>query len=140
MKSFIFAILGLLCFAGVAMAGVAIQAPQPFNKYSSPTVSTPAYSQVYDTSNYRQKMLIVQGYAISGHAAASLSGTVLAQCGPTSTGPWNTSTGFATTAAGVAISTTANTVINWIDTCPYTRISWNKTAGLASVWFYVGGD
>jgi hypothetical protein len=136
MKTFVLTLLCLLTLVTGAFAEKAVQIPQTqtFKMYSTAAGGGTKYSTVVDVSNFRQKTLIVQGYAISGHAAAALSGTLLAQCGPTSSGPFNTVTGI----TGTAISTTTNTVLYWNDSCQFMRLSWAKTAGLVSAWVMLG--
>ena len=135
MKTFMLTLLCLAVLVTGALAAQSVPIPQTqtFKMYSA-TSGTAVYSTVVDVSNYRQKTLMVQGYAVAGHAAAALSGTLLAQCGPTSAGPFNTITGI----TGTAISTTSNTVLFWQDACQYFRLSWAKTAGEVSAWVLLG--
>ena len=123
----------LAAFAVLALADSA-QAAQwkgftPFSNLS--TTGSTVYSAAYNVEGFRSKTLQVQGIAVSGHSAASLSGTVLMQCGPTSNGPWTTCLQTDRT----AVSTTSNVILNWNDAAAYVRASWAKTAGEVSAWF-----
>ena len=139
MKSIVFALLGILMVTGIASADIesdaahqAVATPIFTNK------STSATSAVFDVSRYRHKNLTVQGIAVAAHAAASLSGTVAAYCGPTPTGPFQAATAMATSAVGGAITTTANVSFNWTSACQYMEFIWTKTSGEVSAWLGVG--
>ena len=97
-------------------------------------MSTTGNSTAYNTIGFRHKSMSVQGIAVSGHTAASLSGTVAAQCAPTASGPWQTCAGI----TGTAISTTSNGNFYWIDPFPFTRAAFTKTSGEVSVYFSFG--
>ena len=105
---------------------------QIFSNVSTTTTSTPIFVGLY-----RHKTLTVTGIAVSGHTAASLAGTVAVKCSPDNslfvaqTGDW-------TTAAGVALSTTSNTNINWTDACQWLELVWTKTTGEVSAWLSLG--
>ena len=105
---------------------------QIFSNVSTTTTSTPIF-----VGMYRHKTLTVTGIAVSGHTAASLAGTVAVNCSPNNslfvaqTGDW-------TTAAGVALSTTSNTTINWTDACQWLELVWTKTTGEVSAWLSLG--
>ena len=104
----------------------------PFTNYSA-TSGTAVKSSAYNVRGFKLKTMTVQGIAVAAHAAAALSGTVLIECGPTSSGPWVTCAQDQT-ADGGAVSTTANAMMTWVDASPYIRASWAKTAGEVSVW------
>lgn len=131
MKKLILSILCILAFSTQAMAFGPFGAAVPFNNYSA-TSSAAVYSAAYNVTGMNIKTLTVTGIAVAGHTPAALSGTVLVQCGPTSSGPWATciNNNYAQTAA----STTANGSITWMDASPYIRASWSKTSGQVKAW------
>ena len=139
MKSIFFALIGLMAFAGIASADIwSDAAHQAVVVPIFSLQSTTKTSSVIDVSRYRHKNLVVQGYAVAGHTATSLSGTLAAYCGPTSAGPFIAATGLFTTAAGAAITTTSNASFNWISACQYMEFIWTKTSGEVSVWLGLG--
>ena len=139
MKSFLLALLGILMFTGLVSADIYSDAAhQSVIVPLFTLMSTTKTSSVIDVSRYRHKNLVVQGYAVSGHTAGSLSGTVAAYCAPTVSGPWQAATGITTTAVGAAITTTSNTSLNWTSACQYLEVIWTKTSGEVSVWLGLG--
>jgi hypothetical protein len=139
MKSIFYALLGLLMFSGLASADIwSDAAHQAVVIPIFALQSTTKTSSVIDVSRYRVKSLTVQGYAVAGHTAASLSGTLAAYCGPTSSGPFVASTGLFTTAVGGAISTTSNATLNFESACSWMEFIWTKTSGEVSVWLGLG--
>ncbi len=131
--SLFMAVLLAMAFSTAAFAGQFAN-NVPFTKYSTAYVAgfATVYSSAYDVRMFKTKTVTVQGIAISGHTNTSLSGTVLIQCGPTSSGPWNTCVN--SSYAQTAISTTSNGTFTWSDAAAYIRASWAKTAGEVSVW------
>lgn len=129
MKKIAIALVSIFLLSSVAHAG-SLREKAPFSSYSAASTAA-VYSEVYNVKGAKSKELQVNGYDMTTKASASLAGTILAQCGPTSTGPWIT----AQNEAGTAISTTANKAIQWSDLCNFMRISWAKTTGRVSVWF-----
>ena len=123
--------LCLLCLAVTAQAGPATKQLVPFSKYSAASGSA-VYTSVINVMPFRKKTVVVNGYDMSTKAEASLSGTALVQCGPTTAGPWTTCVN--NNYAQTAVSTTANAALTWEDVSSYVRVSWAKTAGRVSVW------
>lgn len=104
----------------------------PFSMYSAAS-GTAVKSTAYDVRRFKTKTVTVQGYDMaSPSAAASLSGTALVECGPTSSGPWTTCVD--NSYAQTAVSTTANGTRTWTDASAYIRASWAKTAGRVKIW------
>ena len=144
MKTFfsIIAILGI--FSGLAFAdgwGSPAYDHQAavFQVFSNQSTSvTTSTGTAYDVSKYRYKTVTVQGVAVSGHTNTSLSGTLTAYCGPTSTGPFIATTGIFTTAVGGPVSTTSNATLDWQGACQYLLLGWAKTSGEVSAWVSVG--
>ena len=105
---------------------------QIFSNVSTTTTSTPIFVGLY-----RHKTLTVTGIAVSGHTATSLSGTVAVKCSADNS-TFVAQTADWTTAAGVALSTTSNTNMNWSDACQWLELVWTKTSGEVSAWLSLG--
>lgn len=103
----------------------------PFSQYSA-TSGTAVKSSAINVRGFKTKTVTVQGVAVAAHANAALSGTVLVECGPTASGPWNTC--VANDYAQTGITTTSNGTFTWSDAAAYIRASWAKTAGEVNVW------
>jgi len=130
MRIFALAALLVAMFATSAMAN-AFGNFVPFSNYSA-TSGSAVYSAAVNVRNFKTKTVTVQGVAVALHANAALSGTVLIQCGPTSSGPWYTCVDNSYAQTG--ITTTSNAVFTWSDASAYIRASWAKTAGEVNVW------
>jgi hypothetical protein len=131
MKTFIsLIIVAVLCLPCLAVAG-SYSSFVPFSAYSAAS-GTAVKSSAVNVRGYNVKTVTVQGIAVAGHTNATLSGTVLVECAPTSAGPWNTC--IANNYAQTAVSLTANGTQSWESASAYIRASWAKTAGEVSVW------
>jgi hypothetical protein len=122
-------LVAVLILSGQAIEAREIKQAVPFSQYSAAS-GTAVYSPAVNVSKFRTKTIQVNGYNMSTKAEASLSGTLLVQCGPTSSGPWVTCVQEDST----AISTTANGILQWSDVASFVRVSWAKTAGRVSAW------
>lgn len=132
MKQFILTVFCLLVLAPVAFAATVVgQVPINGTTAASGTVTT---SSTYFVNGYKTKSMSVTG--LTGSTFKNMSGTVVAQCAPTSSGPWSTC--IANDYAQTAISRTTNGIFTWADAFPYVRFQW--TAGTVSTtlkaWFY----
>jgi len=82
---------------------------------------------VYDIRAYRSKTMSVSGVTLASNATSitykNMSGTLITQCAPTSSGPWATCT-QSQVASAPAVSLTANNQLTWADSVPYIRLKW----------------
>lgn len=129
MKRLFLALALCLTSSTVALAGYGNGVP--FSNYSAAN-GTAVKSQAYNVRGFNVKTVTVQGVAVAGHTDTTLSGTVLVECAPTSSGPWTTCT--ANDYAQTAVSMTANGNMTFTNAAAYIRASWAKTAGLVKVW------
>lgn len=90
---------------------------------ASGTVRTSSAISIRDA---RTKTLTVSGATLTSNASTAtfknMSGTVLVQCGPTSSGPWSTC--IANDYAQTAVSRTTNGIFTWADAAAYIRLQW----------------
>jgi hypothetical protein len=106
----------------------------PFNQYTG-MASTARYSGAQKVDRNTQKTVVFVGYSTNGtDVLATLPGTAIAQCGPTSSGPWVTSKDVAAN----TVSATTSTLFNLDSCCPYIRTGWTKTGtGKRSISAYI---
>lgn len=128
MKTILFIILALaLAIPGVASAGAYGNAV-PFANMSAADAAVKTSSAI-SVRGYGKKTLNVSGVTLGSSPSSitfkNMSGTLLAQCAPTSTGPWVTC--IANDYAQTAISRTTNGAFTWDDATAYVRLHW--TAG-----------
>jgi len=140
MKRFI-SLITLMAFACMAMATVASAASNGGNAfvlYSSAAAAVKS-SAAISVRGYKTKTLTVSGATLTSNATATtfknMSGTVLAQCGPTSSGPWSTC--VANDYAQTAVSRTTNGTFTWSDAAAYVRLYWTGgiVGGKLKAWF-----
>jgi hypothetical protein len=94
----------------------------PFKNYSGTTATH--YSTVYDVHRFKTKTVYAD------LTTGTATGTLLVQCGPTSSGPWVTCVQQDST----AITGTGSYILSWDDATAYIRASWARTTGEISVW------
>jgi hypothetical protein len=125
MKNIIlFAMLLILATAlSVPAFAVDQKSAVPFSSYSGSTATH--YSTVYDVHRFRTKTVSVDMTTVAA------TGTLLVQCGPSSSGPWET----CVQQDGTAITGTGSYTLSWDDAAAYVRASWARTTGKISVWF-----
>lgn len=84
-------------------------------------------SAVFNVRGYRTKTLQVSGATITSNASSTtfknMSGTVLADCAPTTNGPWAT----CVQQDGTAVSLTSNGLLSWDDAVSYIRLKWTAS-------------
>lgn len=127
MRIFITIILAL-AFAVPAMAEPNIKQIIPFANASSASAAVRT-SAVINVAKFRHKTLVVNGMTSAG-VFKSMSGTILAQCGPTTNGPWSTC--IANDYAQTAASRTTNGLFSWSDTSSFVRLHW--TGSTVETW------
>lgn len=129
MKTF-FTTIFLLAFAIPAFA--AGNSSQAFALYSAASGAVKT-SDAVSVRSYKTKSLTVSGATLNSNASAvtykNMSGTLIAQCAPTSSGPWSTciSNENASSGTSQSVSRTTNGVFTWNDAVAYIRLHW--TAG-----------
>jgi hypothetical protein len=125
MRSFLIAIL-MVAFALPAFA--AGSGGTAFALYSGASAAVTT-TDAYNVRGYKTKTLTVSGATLGSNASSitfqNMSGTVLAECAPATTGPWATC--VANDYAQTAASKTTNGSITWSDAAAYVRMKW--TAG-----------
>ncbi|MDD2898985.1 MAG: hypothetical protein PHI31_09760 [Desulfuromonadaceae bacterium] len=113
----------LVAFAAPVFAATTVS-KVPFANISGVDAEV-QYSAVVNASGYKTKTLTVSGVNLAGTAFQNMSGTVLAQCGPSPTGPWSTCT-QSQVASAPAVSLTANNQLTWSDAVTYVRLKWTS--------------
>lgn len=126
-------LLSLVCFASTALASPNIKQAIPFNNASGASAAVKT-SQVYNVVNFPNKTVHYSGVTLAGTAFKNMSGTVIAQCAPTSTGPWSTC--IANDYAQTAVSKTTNGSFTWRDFSSYIRFQWTSgtVGGKLKAW------
>lgn len=100
-----------------------------FSNYSAADGNA-VYSSAFRVTPSTLKSVYITGAESPAGTFASLSGTALLQCAPTSNGPWITCKDRGNT----AVSTTSNATFNMEDAVLFVRGSWQKTSGKVKVW------
>lgn len=96
-------------------------------------------SSAYKVTGYKTKTLTISGATLGSNATTTtfqnMSGTVVAECGPTSSGPWSTC--VASDYAQTAVSKTTNGTMTWSDAVAYIRLKWTAatTGHKLKAWF-----
>lgn len=125
MKKYI-ALFSLFAFASIANAGE-VSTKVAFTNISAASAAVTT-GTVYNTSGAKLKTLSVTGTSLGAGglgAFKNMSGTIIAQCAPTASGPWSTC--VANDYAQTAVSRTTNGQFTWTDISNYVRLKW--TAG-----------
>lgn len=126
---FMVSIFMVMLVSSLAFAGQPI-AKMLFSN-SSTVQGAASYSSAVKVSPSELKSVVVNG-VYQGGTFGNFSGTVLLQCGPSSTGPWTTCKDV----GGNAVSSTSNGHFNLESMIPYVRASWTRTKHRVSVWLY----
>lgn len=132
----ILSFLFLLAFTTTAFAAGSGGASFVTYSAASGAVKT---SAAYSVRGFKTKTMTVSGVTLTSSASSptfkNMSGTVIAQCAPTDTGPWSTciANGYGQTAA----SLTANNQFTWSDAVAYVRLKWTAatTGQKIKAWF-----
>lgn len=86
-------------------------------------------TSAFDVRKFGTKTLSVSGVTNASTEPSkvfkNMSGTVVVQCAPTSSGPWATC--IANDYAQTAVSKTANGVSTWKDSSAYVRLVWTAS-------------
>ena len=124
----IFTIIALVAFASVSFAGQ--YGGTGFALYSGVS-SAAVTSSAISVRGFNTKTITVTGTTLTSNASSAtyknMSGTLIAQCGPTSSGPWSTCT-QSQVASAPAVSLTTNNQLSWKDAVAYVRIKWTASA------------
>lgn len=121
MKKF-FAALVMVAFATPAFAGSGGAA---FATYSAASAAVKT-SAAQNVRGYKVKTLTINGVTLTSSADSltfkNMSGTVIVEGAPTSSGPWTTV--IANDYAQTAVSKTTNGTMTWSDAIAYIRVKW----------------
>jgi len=132
----ILSVLFLLAFATSAFAAGSGGTAFAIYSAASGAVKT---SDAFKVNGYKTKTMTVSGVTLGSNASSitykNMSGTVVAQCAPTSTGPWSTC--IAGDYAQTAASLTANNQFTWSDAVAYVRLKWTAATSGQKIkaWF-----
>lgn len=135
MRKFFTAILLVSAFATMAFADVTAKVPFSNTSSASAAVKT---SDAYNVTGFSKKTLHVSGVTLTSSPSSvtfkNMSGTLVAQCAPTSTGPWSTC--VANDYAQTAVSKTTNGSFSWSDISSYVRLQWTggTVGGKLKAW------
>ena len=135
MKKFyaLMAAFAIIAFAVPAFALGNTASRVPFSNISGASAAVKT-SDVVNVSGYKTKSLTVSGVDLAGTGFKNMSGTVVAQCGPSPTGPWSTC--LANDYAQTSISRTTNGLFTWSDAVAYVRLQWTSgtVGGKLKAW------
>ena len=120
-------ILLVLALATVSVAGQATT-KQPFANMSAASGAVKT-SAILNMTGAKTKTLHVSGTTRAG-AFKNMSGTLIAQCAPSTSGPWSTC--VANDYAQTAVSRTTNGSFTWSDVSGYVRLQW--TGSTVETW------
>lgn len=99
----------------------------PFSNMSAASAAVKT-SSVYNVTGKRHKTLHVSGVTLTSSPSSvtfkNMSGTLVAQCGPTASGPWSTC--IANDYGQTAVSKTTNGSFSWSDISNYVRLQWTS--------------
>lgn len=109
----------------------------PFSNVSAASAAVKT-SSVYNVTGWKTKTLHVSGVTLGSSPTSvtykNMSGTMIAQCAPTSSGPWSTC--VANDYAQTAVSRTTNGLFTWSDAVAYVRFRWTSgtVGGKLKAW------
>jgi hypothetical protein len=136
LKAFCFLSLAILVFAFSVWQPKPTKAAigSPGNKVMMANYSAASgavkYSAAQNVLGYTNKTIVVSGVTLSSSPSSvayqNMSGTVVAQCAPTSSGPWATCP-QGNGSGGAAASLTTNGVLTWTDAIYYVRLKWTAS-------------
>lgn len=130
-------LLALIAFTIPAFA-TTVTSKVPFASISAASGAVKT-SDVFNVTGYKTKTLHVSGVTLTSSPTSvtykNMSGTLLAQCAPTSSGPWSTC--VANDYAQTAASKTTNGSFTWSDVTSYVRLHWTSgtVGGKLKAWF-----
>lgn len=128
MKTIISLFIMVALVATASIASAAAYGNNPFALYSAASGAVTTTSGM-SVRGFKTKSMTVTGATLNSNAASqtfkNMSGTVLIECAPTSSGPWSTC--VANDYAQTAVSRTTNGTFTWSDAIAYVRLKW--TAG-----------
>lgn len=109
----------------------------PFANVSAASAAVKT-SSVYNVGGWKTKTLHVSGVTLTSSPTSitykNMSGTLIAQCAPSSNGPWSTC--VANDYAQTAVSRTTNGLFTWSDAVQYIRLHWTSgtVGGKLKAW------
>jgi len=136
MKKMILMLTLLAVSASTAMANSYGNAV-PFANISAASAAVKT-SSAFSVRGFSTKSMNVSGVTLTSSPSSitfkNMSGTVIAQCAPTSSGPWSTC--VANDYAQTAVSRTTNGLFTWSDAVAYIRLQWTSgtVGGKLKVW------
>ena len=138
MKHILTLLAAVLCLAVASIASASAYGNAvPFVNISGASAAVKTSSAI-SVRGFGTKTMNVSGVTLTSSPSditfKNMSGTVLAQCAPTATGPWVTciANGYAQT----AISRTTNGAFTWSDATAYVRLHWTSgtVGGKLKAW------
>lgn len=128
MKTFLSLFIVLVLVAVTGSAFASSSGGNAFALYSGASAAV-SNSAAMAVRGYKTKTLTASGATLNSNATTqtfkNMSGTILVQCAPTSSGPWSTC--VANDYGQTATSKTTNGTFTWSDAAAYIRLQW--TAG-----------
>lgn len=126
MKTLFLTLMLALAFVSSALAAPATKQVVMFSNISAASAAVKT-SSVVSITPYKFKSLHVSGVTLTSSLTSptfkNMSGTLVAQCAPTSNGPWST---CATDDAQTAVSRTTNGNFSWHGVSSYLRLQWTS--------------
>lgn len=119
-----------LAVMALAVSAIALESGSaiPFANTSAASLAVKT-SAVYNVRGYSTKTLQLSGVTLGSSPSSitfkNLSGTVIAQCAPSATGPW-VGCGRWQDGTGSAVSMTTNSTMTWRDAAAYIRLQWTS--------------
>ena len=138
MRRIILSMTLVLALVASAFAGPQIKQYVPFSNVSGASAAVKV-SPAYNAVGFPNKTLHVSGVTLGSSLSSitfkNMSGTLIAQCGPTTNGPWD-GAGRWQDSVGTAVSATANGTQTWRDVCNYVRLQWTSgtVGGKLKAW------
>jgi len=133
-----FIVVSAFCLASLPAFAANFTSKVPFSNISAASAAVKT-SDVYNVSGKRFKTLHVSGVTLTSSLSSitykNMSGTFIAECAPTSSGPWSTC--VANDYAQTAVSRTTNGNFTWADISNYVRLKWTSgtVGGKLKAWF-----
>lgn len=134
--------IALVAFAGTAFSATVIS-KTPFSNVSGASAAVKT-SAVYNVIGYRTKTIHISGVTLGSSPTSvtfkNMSGTLIVEGAPSTTGPWSTC--IANDYGQTAVSKTTNGSMTWADTTPYIRVKWTSgtVGGKLGAWLLYMND
>lgn len=127
-----------VAFSAQAFAAGDTKEAVPFVNMSAASGAVKTSSAI-NVRGFKTKSMQVSGVTLTSSLTSitfkNMSGTVIAECAPSSSGPWTAA--VANDYAQTAVSRTTNGIFTWTDAAAYVRLKWTSgtKGGKLKAWF-----